>query len=186
MFVSSNEVKLLGVSLLRVRLYSNDRSRTYPSRAGLSSGDTCGGSDDVAAHVPLFRQQRTLVLPRFHLVLRQVLGMNVLCRYKPVVSLFANTNLSARLLLELEESDQVVRHELCGDRAAHERRELAGADGKILLNLYDVQGIRTTLRLHRCYVVNSAPVQADVNLVRFHLSHPLSPWSAGGSAADSR
>ncbi len=87
---------------------------------------------------------------------------------------------SAFALLKLEQSDQVVAHELCADRTTDQGTKLGGAERDILFDLHDAQLIPATLRLDGKYVVGSSPVDSNVNLISFDLSDS---WDAGPEMA---
>ncbi len=74
-------------------------------------------------------------------------------------------------LLEREKRDFVLGHELRTDSDANKTGEFGATQGYVLLDLNDVCFIRAAFRLYRKNVMCSAPVDPDINLVRFYLPH---------------
>jgi hypothetical protein len=87
------------------------------------------------------------------------------------------------IILEGEESYQVICHKLGGYRFTCETGEFRSSDPVILQDLNNTQPISTAaafptrastasgLGLDRNHVVRAAPVQTDIKIIRFDLSH---------------
>ena len=74
------------------------------------------------------------------------------------------------LLLELEERNQVIFHELCSNWPTEQGRHLLATDGNVLLNLNPVESIAPALGLNRNNIVRAALVHAYVYFIRLHLA----------------
>ena len=78
----------------------------------------------------------------------QVRGGDFLMRNQPIVP-FGKKRQPATTILEVEQRDNIRRHELSCYRPADQTRELMGAHRQILLNLHYALRVRAGLRLHR-------------------------------------
>ncbi len=73
-------------------------------------------------------------------------------------------------ILEDEDRDPLVSHELSSDSSANQVGKLARAKSEVLFNLNDIEPITAAFRLQGKNVVTAVLIYTDIEFIRFYLS----------------
>ncbi len=91
-------------------------------------------------------------------------------RWDEFIVLFRRNADSFFALFEFEKGNDTLRHELCADGLAYQRREFARTYRHVLLDLNHVQLIASSLRLDGEDIVGTFLIHADVDFIGFDLT----------------